>query len=45
MASNNTNVLRVEARWGYNLRSRQRVEYDSPLLSRVPGSPASEANG
>ena len=35
---------RVDHRRGYNLRSGRHVEYDSPLVSRVPRSPARDAN-
>ena len=28
---------------GYNLRSSRRIEYDSPLVSRVPRSPVRNA--
>ena len=35
----------VEARRGYNLHSRRRIQYESPLVSRVLRSPAHDANG
>ena len=35
---------RVEGRRGYILWSERRVEYDSPLVSRVRRSPARDAN-
>ena len=35
---------RVEGCWGYNLRSGRRVEYESPLVSRVLWSPARDEN-
>ena len=44
MASDNTDGPRVEGRRGYNLRFGRRVEYDSPLVSRVPRNPAHDAN-
>ena len=44
MASSNSDGPRVEGRRGYNLRSGRRVEYDSPLVSSVPRSPARDAN-
>ena len=43
--ANNSDGPRVEGRRGYNnLRSRRRVEYDSPLVSRVPRSPARDVD-
>ena len=44
MARDNTDGPRVEGRQEYNLRSGWRVEYDSPLVSRVPRSPARDTN-
>ena len=35
---------RVEGRQGYNFPSGRRVEYDSSLVSRIPRSPAHDAN-
>ena len=35
---------RVDCSQGYNLRSGRRVEYESPLVSRVPRSPARVVN-
>ena len=41
MATNLVNGPGVDTRHqGYNLRSGRRIEYDSPLVSRVPRSPA-----
>ena len=44
MAIDNTDGPRVEGHREYYLRSGRRVEYDSPLVSRVPRNPACNAN-
>ena len=41
---NNTDGPRVEGRQGYNVRFGRHMEYDSPLVSRVPRSPARDVN-